>query len=177
MEKYSVLMTVYAKDDPEFFSLALSSMAEQTYPPDEIVLVKDGPIPDALQQVIDKAVEAGTPIVSVQLEKNKGLGLALNEGIKVVDEAHLHLKGVLKFDAICNIPYNWYLSATLGRSDVQEDNILNRALSDAQRFVGNQEYEEYQKQYVNIFFQDIYYNPSTKLCAEYFRYGNIHMNN
>lgn len=93
-------------------------------------------------------------------------------GIKVVDEAHLHLKGVLKFDAICNIPYNWYLSATLGRSDVQEDNILNRALSDAQRFVGNQEYEEYQKQYVNIFFQDIYYNPSTKLCAEYFRYGN-----
>ena len=84
MEKYSVLMTVYAKDDPEFFSLALSSMAEQTYLPDEIVLVKDGPIPDALQQVIDKAVEAGTPIVSVQLEKNKGLGLALNEGIKVV---------------------------------------------------------------------------------------------
>lgn len=84
MEKYSVLMTAYAKDDPEFFSLALSSMAEQTYPPDEIVLVKDGPIPDALQQVIDKAVEAGTPIVSVQLEKNKGLGLALNEGIKVV---------------------------------------------------------------------------------------------
>ena len=38
-------------------------------------------------------------------------------GIKVVDEAHLHLKGILKFDAICNIKYNWYLSATLGRSD------------------------------------------------------------
>ena len=93
-------------------------------------------------------------------------------GIKVVDEAHLHLKGVLKFDAICNIPYNWYLSATLGRSDVQEDNILNRALSDAQKFVGSQEYEEYQKQYVTIYCQDIYYKPSSKLCAEYFRYGN-----
>lgn len=93
-------------------------------------------------------------------------------GIKVVDEAHLHLKGNLKFDAICNIRHNWYLSATLGRSDVLEDNILNRALSDADRFVGNPEYEEYQKQYVNVFFQDIYYYPSTKLCMEHFRYGS-----
>lgn len=93
-------------------------------------------------------------------------------GIKVVDEAHLHLKGILKFDAICNIKYNWYLSATLGRSDVLEDNILNRALSDAQRFVGNAKYEEYQHQYVNVYFQDIYYYPSNKLCNEYFRYGS-----
>jgi hypothetical protein len=93
-------------------------------------------------------------------------------GIKVVDEAHLHLKGNLKFDAICNIPNNWYLSATLGRSDYLEDNILNRALSDADRFIGNPKYEEYQKQYVNVFFQDIYYYPSTKLCMEHFRYGS-----
>ena len=93
-------------------------------------------------------------------------------GIKVVDEAHLHLKGILKFDAICNIKYNWYLSATLGRSDVLEDSILNRALSDAERFVGNAKYEEYQKQYVNVYFQDIYYYPSNKLCAEHFKYGS-----
>ena len=93
-------------------------------------------------------------------------------GIKVVDEAHLHLKGMLKFDAICNIPNNWYLSATLGRSDILEDGILNRALSDAARFVGNAKYEEYQKEYINVFFQDIYYYPSTKLCMENFRYGS-----
>lgn len=93
-------------------------------------------------------------------------------GIKVVDEAHLHLKGILKFDAICNIRHNWYLSATLGRSDVLEDNILNRALSDAERFVGNSNYEEYQHQYVNVYFQDMYYYPSTKLCMEHFRYGS-----
>lgn len=93
-------------------------------------------------------------------------------GIKVVDEAHLHLKGILKFDAICNIRHNWYLSATLGRSDVLEDNILNRALSDAERFVGNPKYEEYQHQYVNVFFQDIYYYPSTKLCNQCFKFGS-----
>jgi superfamily II DNA or RNA helicase len=93
-------------------------------------------------------------------------------GIKVVDEAHLHLKGILKFDAICNIKHNWYLSATLGRSDVLEDSILNRALSDAQRFIGNPKYEEYQKQYVNVYFQDIYYYPSNKLCSQHFKYGS-----
>lgn len=92
-------------------------------------------------------------------------------GIKIVDEAHLHLKGVLKLDAICNIKHNWYLSATLGRSDELEDNILNRSLLDAERFVGNANYKEYQTEYVNIYLQDIYYNPSNKLCQEHFKYG------
>lgn len=85
MEKYSVLMTVYTKDNPEYFSLALDSMVNQTYQPDEIVLVKDGPIVDQLQKVIDKHIKSGAPIIQVQLDKNVGLGLALNEGIKVIN--------------------------------------------------------------------------------------------
>lgn len=93
-------------------------------------------------------------------------------GIKVVDESHLHLKGLLKFDALCNIRYNWYLSATLGRSDANEDRILNRALSDAERFIGNASYEEYQKEYVQVYLQDIHYFPPSKLCDKYFKYGS-----
>ena len=92
-------------------------------------------------------------------------------GIKIIDEAHLHLKGILKFDAICNIKRNWYLSATLGRSDEMEDKILNRSLLDAQRFVGSKKYEEYQNEYINVYFQDCYYNAPASLCEEYFRYG------
>lgn len=95
-----------------------------------------------------------------------------NFGIKIVDEAHLHLKGVLKFDSICNIKHNWYLSATLGRSDESEDSILNRALLDAERFIGGGKYEEYQKKYVNVIFQDVWYNPSQKLCNETFKFGS-----
>lgn len=83
MEKYSVLMTVYKKDDLENFSLALDSMEKQTLQPDEIVLVKDGPIPNELQDVIDRHLREGAPIVQVQLPENRGLGLALNEGLKV----------------------------------------------------------------------------------------------
>lgn len=84
MEKYSVLMTVYTKDNPDYFSLALDSMIHQTYKPDELVLVKDGPITNALQKVIDDRTAQDVPIVQVQLPVNKGLGLALNEGIKVI---------------------------------------------------------------------------------------------
>lgn len=85
MEKYSVLMSVYTKDDPEFFFLALDSMVKQTYSPDEIVIVKDGPIVEPLQKIIDDCAAVGTPpIVQVQLPQNKGLGIALNEGIKVI---------------------------------------------------------------------------------------------
>ena len=82
------------------------------------------------------------------------------------------MKGILKFDAICNIKHNWYLSATLGRSDEAEDSILNRALLDAERFIGDGKYEEYQKKYVNVIFQDIWYNPSNKLCSETFKFGS-----
>ncbi len=84
MEKYSVLMTVYKNDNPEFFSLAIDSMLTQSYKPDEIVIVKDGPITTELEAVIDEKIINGAPIVQVQLPMNKGLGVALNEGIKVI---------------------------------------------------------------------------------------------
>ena len=84
MEKYSVLQTVYKNDDPDNFRLSLESMVNQTIKPNEIVLVKDGPIPDILQGVINE-VDDENPgiIVQVQLERNLGLGLALNEGLKI----------------------------------------------------------------------------------------------
>lgn len=44
MEKYSVLMSLYKKEHPEYLQLALDSMINQTIKPDEIVLVEDGPL-------------------------------------------------------------------------------------------------------------------------------------
>lgn len=92
-------------------------------------------------------------------------------GIKIIDEAHLHLKGMLRFDALCNIQHNWYLSATLGRSADDEDRILNLALLDAERFVGSDKYEEYQKAYINPISQRIHYNIPRQVCDEYFKFG------
>lgn len=80
--EYSVLMTVYKSDNPEYFRVALNSMINQTKKPDEIVLVNDGPISSALQDVIDDLNIDGI-INQVNLKENVGLGLALNAGIKV----------------------------------------------------------------------------------------------
>ena len=82
MQPYSVLMTVYKDDNPDYFELSLKSMLGQTLVPDEIILVKDGPITKELQDVID-SLKNGT-IKEISLPKNVGLGLALNEGIKNV---------------------------------------------------------------------------------------------
>lgn len=81
--EYSVLMTVYGKDNPQYFKHALLSMIKQSKTPDEIVLVKDGLVPRGIQDVIDETDKKyPNIIVQIQLPKNLGLGLALNEGIK-----------------------------------------------------------------------------------------------
>lgn len=79
MEKYSVLMSLYAKEDPENFETALLSMINQTVHPDEIVLVEDGPLTNELYKVVEKYKSQLRIIVNKQ---NMGLGLALNKGLQ-----------------------------------------------------------------------------------------------
>lgn len=79
MEKYSVLMSLYKKEHPEYLRLALDSMINQTVRPDEIVLVEDGPLTDELYAVIEEYKDYLHIVVN---EKNIGLGLALNAGLK-----------------------------------------------------------------------------------------------
>lgn len=84
MEKYSVLMSLYAKEKAEYLILAIESMIDQTVTPDEIVIVEDGPLNDELYGVIDTYKEKYPELFNIVVsEKNIGLGLALNEGLKV----------------------------------------------------------------------------------------------
>lgn len=77
-KKYSVLMSLYKKEKPEYLRLAIDSMLNQTVPPDEIVMVEDGPLTDELYAVLDEY-----PMLHrVKNETNLGLGLALNVGLK-----------------------------------------------------------------------------------------------
>ena len=80
---FSVLMSVYIKEKPEYFRACMESIVNQTLPPDEIVLVLDGPITDELRhEIVSYQNSCRFPVVTVPLEQNKGLGLALAEGIK-----------------------------------------------------------------------------------------------
>lgn len=83
VQKYSVLMSLYIKEKPEYLRLAIDSMLNQTVSPDEIVIVEDGPLTDALYAVLDEYKEKFPQIIrTVRNEKNLGLGLALNVGLK-----------------------------------------------------------------------------------------------
>ena len=58
MQKYSVLMSVYKKDDPTFLKTALESIYEkQTRKPNEIIIVFDGPLTEELYSVLDDFAE------------------------------------------------------------------------------------------------------------------------
>ena len=57
---FSVAISVYRNDTPAFVRRALSSItAEQTVPPNEIVLVVDGPVGEELSAFIARIFFAG----------------------------------------------------------------------------------------------------------------------
>lgn len=82
-EEYSVLMSVYEKEDPKYLKMSIDSMLNQSLFPNEIVIVKDGRLTYELNEVIEK-YQACYPnlFIVVTLAENVGLGLALNEGLK-----------------------------------------------------------------------------------------------
>lgn len=82
-KNYSVLMSVYYKEKPEYLKQAIGSIQTQTIPTDDFVLVCDGPLNSELNAVITvKQQEMGCILNVIRLKKNGGLGNALNEGIK-----------------------------------------------------------------------------------------------
>lgn len=80
--KYSVLMSVYAKDNPEYLKIAIESMINQTAAPEQFVLVIDGAVPAKIETVINQYRKKADLFTVVKLEQNEGLGHALNIGLQ-----------------------------------------------------------------------------------------------
>ena len=81
--KYTVLMSVYYKEKPEYLSLSIESMLNQTVKPDEFIIVKDGPLTTELDEVINNFVTAYPKTFNIIVnETNLGLGPALAKGIE-----------------------------------------------------------------------------------------------
>lgn len=76
----SVLMAVYAGEKPRYLREALQSIAEQSLQPDEVVVVKDGPLTSDLERVLNSGV-LGSRLKVVALASNNGLASALNHGL------------------------------------------------------------------------------------------------
>lgn len=78
---FSVLMSLYSKEHPDYLRESLESVFSQTLPPDEVVLVEDGPITEQLREVVEEFRSRFPQLKSVKLPQNGGLGKALNEGL------------------------------------------------------------------------------------------------
>lgn len=79
---YSVLMSVYYKEQPDYLVMSLDSLFMQTKVPNEVVLVEDGILTEGLYSVIEEYKSKYNQLKVIQLPKNVGLGPALNEGMK-----------------------------------------------------------------------------------------------
>lgn len=82
MTNYSVLMSVYDKAEPKALRLSIESMLAQTYPPEQFILVWDGPVRDTLKDVVARFSVAQPGLFTiVDLPENHGLAYALNAGL------------------------------------------------------------------------------------------------
>jgi glycosyltransferase involved in cell wall biosynthesis len=82
-ERLSVLLPVWAGDRPDFLTSAFeSTVDDQTRPPDQVVIVQDGPVGDQLAGRIEKlAADSSVPVDVLALDHNIGLGPALDAGL------------------------------------------------------------------------------------------------
>ena len=75
-------MSLYVKESPSNFRECMESMLGQTVLPTQIVIVKDGPLTEELDALVDEYVAKQPELYTiVPLETNRGLGLALAEGM------------------------------------------------------------------------------------------------
>ncbi|MBR5923731.1 MAG: glycosyltransferase [Clostridia bacterium] len=84
MEKYSVLMPLWYKENTEYLKTSLLSILGQTVKPDEVVMIEDHPISGEMKKLIeDLFADSGVDLniyENFELDK-KGLSSILNYGV------------------------------------------------------------------------------------------------
>lgn len=98
MQAFSCLIACYEKAAPGELAESLGSLAGQTVPPNEVVLVEDGVLTPALYDVIEE-FRVKLPLRSVRIAENKGLGYALDTGLR---ECSHELVARMDADDICH---------------------------------------------------------------------------
>ena len=144
---FSVLLSLYIKERPEFLKECLESLKNQTLPATEIVMVYDGAITPELEAVVNEYTTK-LPMKIIQLPKNVGMGNAFNEGLK-----NCSYEWVFRMDTddIC-LPHRFEKqvnfikqnpSVVLLGSHIAEFNNINDIVSYRKIPIGNQAIRKY----------------------------------
>ena len=81
MQKFSLLMSIYIKENPAYLRACIDSILAQTVLPDEIILCEDGPLTDELHAVIADWQAICPALKILAFPENRGLGKTLNDGL------------------------------------------------------------------------------------------------
>ena len=98
-KNFTVVMSVYKNDNPDYLKLAIDSIIKQTISPDEIIIICDGPITNNLQAVLDSYI-GHKNIKFIKLNKNVGLASSRKEAI---NNARFNIIAVMDSDDICEL--------------------------------------------------------------------------
>ena len=82
-EPFSLLVPVYDGDRPDYLRRAFrSAVHNQTVRPDQVIIVRDGPVRAELAGCLDElCASSPVPVTFVPLPRNGGLGPALDRGL------------------------------------------------------------------------------------------------
>lgn len=80
-KKFSVLMSIYDKENPKYLEQCFDSIKSQTVQPEEIILVEDGELTSELYLCIKKINKEFSNLKIISYKKNMGLGYALAKGL------------------------------------------------------------------------------------------------
>lgn len=84
MEKeYTVIMSVYNKVLPEYLVFSINSVLEQTLLPKKFIIVKDGPLTEEQEKVLNPFFQEYMELFDIiKFDNNQGCGPAYNEALK-----------------------------------------------------------------------------------------------
>lgn len=82
MTEFSVLMSLYKKEKPEYARACFESLLRQTVKANEWVIVEDGPLQEEMYLLLEEYQKQYPGLIKrVRLEQNHGLGYALSKGV------------------------------------------------------------------------------------------------
>jgi glycosyltransferase involved in cell wall biosynthesis len=82
MNSFSVLISLYEKENPNFLRTALDSIFNQSLLPSEVILVKDGPLTIELDKIVEDFKDRHSILKVISISINGGLGDALKLGLE-----------------------------------------------------------------------------------------------
>lgn len=135
---------------------------------DDILIIQGGKVCNEILEGKHKDKKVFIAMIDTIAAFNKRYGdiktmdllSATRAEIKIVDEIHLDLKAISMLEAMSNFKYNYYMSATPGRTDDKENWLFKQLFYHVPKF--GQNFKTQEEKHLNIMVKRYYFTPTQK---------------